>query len=86
MKITKYPQSCLLLEKNGQRIVIDPGKFFAEKYSFAELGEISAVLYTHRHGDHLDATKAKWHSFIWQCRCLRTIRRRCYTGYKWAGV
>jgi L-ascorbate metabolism protein UlaG (beta-lactamase superfamily) len=55
MKITKYPQSCLLLEKNGQRIVIDPGKFFAEKYSFAELGEISAVLYTHRHGDHLDA-------------------------------
>jgi L-ascorbate metabolism protein UlaG (beta-lactamase superfamily) len=55
MKVTKYPQSCLLLEKDGKRIVIDPGNFFAEKYSLDELGSIEAVLYTHRHGDHLDA-------------------------------
>lgn len=55
MKITKYPQSCLLIEKDGHRIVIDPGNFFAEKYSLNDLGSIEAVLYTHRHGDHADA-------------------------------
>jgi len=55
MKITKYPQSCLLLEKDKKKIVIDPGNFFAAKYSLKDLGELSAVLYTHRHGDHADA-------------------------------
>jgi L-ascorbate metabolism protein UlaG (beta-lactamase superfamily) len=55
MKVTKYPQSCLLLEKDGARIVIDPGNFFAAKYSLEDLGDLSAVLYTHRHSDHADA-------------------------------
>jgi L-ascorbate metabolism protein UlaG (beta-lactamase superfamily) len=54
MKVTKYPQSCLLLEKDGQRIVIDPGSFFSAKFSLDELGDIKAVLFTHQHKDHLD--------------------------------
>jgi L-ascorbate metabolism protein UlaG (beta-lactamase superfamily) len=54
MKVTKYPQSCLLLEKDGKRIVIDPGNFFAERYSLNDLGSLDAVLYTHRHKDHAD--------------------------------
>jgi L-ascorbate metabolism protein UlaG (beta-lactamase superfamily) len=54
MKVTKYPQSCLLLEKEGKRIVIDPGNFFAAKYTLKDLGELSAVIYTHRHSDHAD--------------------------------
>lgn len=54
MKVTKYPQSCLLLEKDGKRIVMDPGRFFTEKYSVSELGELEAILYTHQHGDHYD--------------------------------
>jgi L-ascorbate metabolism protein UlaG (beta-lactamase superfamily) len=54
MKVTKYPQSCLLLEKDGQRIVIDPGNFFSAKFSLDDLGDIKAVLFTHQHGDHLD--------------------------------
>jgi L-ascorbate metabolism protein UlaG (beta-lactamase superfamily) len=54
MKVTKYPQSCLLLEKDGHRIVIDPGNFFSAKYSLDDLGDIKAVLFTHQHGDHLD--------------------------------
>ncbi|HSH31857.1 MAG TPA: MBL fold metallo-hydrolase, partial [Candidatus Saccharimonadales bacterium] len=54
MKITKYPQSCLLLEKAGRSIVIDPGNFFSAKHSVEELGPIEAVLYTHQHGDHFD--------------------------------
>lgn len=56
MKVTKYPQSCLLIEKNGKRIVIDPGSFFAEKFTLNDLGSIEAVLYTHRHKDHADAS------------------------------
>jgi L-ascorbate metabolism protein UlaG (beta-lactamase superfamily) len=55
MRVTKYPQSCLLLEKDGKRIVIDPGSFFAAEYSLQDLGPLEAVLYTHRHGDHADA-------------------------------
>ncbi len=54
MKVTKYPQSCLLIEKDGKRIVIDPGSFFAAKYKVSELGPVEAVLYTHEHSDHFD--------------------------------
>jgi L-ascorbate metabolism protein UlaG (beta-lactamase superfamily) len=54
MKVTKYPQSCLLLEKDGKRIVIDPGNFFSAHYDISELGKIEAVFYTHQHGDHYD--------------------------------
>ncbi len=59
MKVTKYPQSCLLLEKNNRRIVIDPGKFFADQYDISDLGTVEAVLYTHQHGDHYDASIAE---------------------------
>jgi L-ascorbate metabolism protein UlaG (beta-lactamase superfamily) len=52
MKVTRYPQSCLVLEKNGHKIVIDPGKFFAEKYEVSELAGVEAALYTHEHIDH----------------------------------
>ncbi len=54
MKVTKYPQSCLLLEKDGKRIVIDPGNFFAAKFSVQDLGKLQAVLYTHQHADHFE--------------------------------
>jgi len=56
VKVTKYPQSCLLLEKEGRRIVIDPGNFFAAKYNVDELGAIEVVLYTHQHADHYDGS------------------------------
>ncbi|HSW70999.1 MAG TPA: MBL fold metallo-hydrolase, partial [Gammaproteobacteria bacterium] len=54
MKITKYPQSCLLLEKNNKQIVIDPGNLFTAEYDRSVLGELAAVLITHKHGDHFD--------------------------------
>lgn len=53
MNITKYPQSCFILEKNGERIIIDPGNFVAEKYKIEDLPEVEGVLITHRHADHL---------------------------------
>jgi L-ascorbate metabolism protein UlaG (beta-lactamase superfamily) len=52
MKITKYPQSCLLLEKDGQKIVIDPGVHFLASHNVAELADVKAVFYTHEHSDH----------------------------------
>lgn len=54
MKVTKYPQSCLLLEKDGGRILIDPGNFALDAYQLDDFGEIDAVFYTHRHADHFD--------------------------------
>lgn len=59
MKVTKFPQSCLLIEKTGGRIVIDPGNFFVAKYSLEDLGRLDGVLYTHQHSDHFDAALAE---------------------------
>jgi len=54
MKITKYPQSCLLIEHKGSRILMDPGSFVYEQYSSASLGKIDLILITHEHFDHLN--------------------------------
>lgn len=56
MKVTKHPQSCLVVEqRDGARLLIDPGNFAADAVSPADLGPIDAVLVTHRHPDHCDA-------------------------------
>jgi L-ascorbate metabolism protein UlaG (beta-lactamase superfamily) len=56
MKVSKYIHSCLLIEKGGDRILVDPGKF-----SFLEGGVdpedfegLAAILITHDHLDHVD--------------------------------
>lgn len=54
MKVTRYPQSCLLLEKDGHRVVIDPGMHFLETHKIEELSGVEAVLYTHQHPDHYE--------------------------------
>jgi L-ascorbate metabolism protein UlaG (beta-lactamase superfamily) len=54
MKVTKFAQSCLVLEKDGGRIAIDPGSITMDHHSLDELGHLDAVLYTHRHHDHFD--------------------------------
>lgn len=54
MKITKYPQSCLVVEAGGGRVLIDPGTFAVDAYSLDDFGPLNAVLYTHRHVDHYD--------------------------------
>lgn len=56
MKVTKHPQSCLVIEaRNDARLLIDPGLFAAEVLSVDDLGPIDGVLVTHRHPDHVDA-------------------------------
>ena len=56
MKITKYIHSCLLFELDGQQILFDPGKFsFIEGLvQPEEFKDVSAVVITHNHPDHLD--------------------------------
>ena len=58
MKITRFPQSCLLVQKDGHSIVIDPGYHFLESHSIDELKGVDAVLFTHQHRDHYDESIA----------------------------
>jgi L-ascorbate metabolism protein UlaG (beta-lactamase superfamily) len=57
MKVTRYFQSCLLIEHNATRILIDPSP--QEKDRLSEFGKLDAVFYTHEHMDHFDAEMAK---------------------------
>lgn len=55
MKVTKYPQSCLVVEKDdGGRLLLDPGNFAFDAHDADDFGPLDAVLYTHRHPDHCD--------------------------------
>ena len=52
MKITKFNQSCLLVETNNKKILIDPGNIGYEVSLLNEWKDIDYILITHRHGDH----------------------------------
>lgn len=52
MIITKYNQSCLLIETNKKRILIDPGKIGYDRSLLDEWKDIDYILITHRHSDH----------------------------------
>jgi L-ascorbate metabolism protein UlaG (beta-lactamase superfamily) len=51
MLLTKFGHACVRVEKDGSRLVIDPGVWAGPDV----LAEASAVLITHEHVDHLDA-------------------------------
>lgn len=55
MVIKKYPQSNLVLAKNGKKICIDPGNFtFQKGFKIEDFSDIDAFLITHQHADHMD--------------------------------
>ncbi len=60
MRITKFPQSHLVIEKNGKKLIIDPG-YLTAKAGFDPSLFQGADLYliTHQHGDHLDPENIK---------------------------
>ncbi|KAB2382713.1 MBL fold metallo-hydrolase [Actinomadura montaniterrae] len=52
MQLTKHAHACVVLEKDGTTIVIDPGKFTPD--AEAAVAAADAVLITHEHFDHFD--------------------------------
>jgi L-ascorbate metabolism protein UlaG (beta-lactamase superfamily) len=53
MKITKYPQSAILVEYKHKRILIDPGSYcYNENFAAKDWGKIDILLLTHTHEDH----------------------------------
>lgn len=52
MKVTKYPQSCLLVKAKGKKILIDPGVLKYKEEYFDIWNNVDAILITHKHPDH----------------------------------
>lgn len=61
MRITKFPHATLILNKNGESLIVDPGGFTPD---LGELAGVVGVVVTHEHPDH------------WTPDHLREIRRR----------
>lgn len=54
MKITKFPQSCLLVETKDKKILVDPGSLKYKEEYFGIWSKVDAILLTHKHGDHVN--------------------------------
>ncbi len=52
MKITKFPQSCLLIETKGRKILVDPGNLKYKEEYFDIWNNVDIILITHKHPDH----------------------------------
>lgn len=52
MKIIKFPQSCLLIETNNKKILIDPGTLKYKEEYFDIWNNVDVILITHKHSDH----------------------------------
>jgi L-ascorbate metabolism protein UlaG (beta-lactamase superfamily) len=79
MKITKYAQSCVLIETKGKRILIDPGQLkWEDSLLTKEWTNIDIILVTHKHGDHcyLEAIK----------KILQDFNSRFYTSQEVANL
>lgn len=51
MRLTKFEHACVYIEDGNARILIDPG---AHSHGFESLTDLTAILITHQHADHID--------------------------------
>lgn len=51
MKLTKYQHACLVVEKDGTTLVVDPGAF---SHDFIMPKRVDAIIISHEHPDHFD--------------------------------
>jgi L-ascorbate metabolism protein UlaG (beta-lactamase superfamily) len=54
VKIQKLGHACLVVEEGDARVLIDPGIFATD---FTGLEDLSGVLITHQHADHVDVDR-----------------------------
>ena len=52
MKITKYPQSSMMLEVKGTKVLVDPGTIAYKDEYFDKWSEADFIIITHKHPDH----------------------------------
>ena len=55
MRLTRWSHSCVVLEAEGRKLVIDPGGWSEPR----ALDGVDAVLVTHEHGDHVDIDRVR---------------------------
>lgn len=51
MRITKHQHACIVLEEQGNKVVIDPGIY---THDLNDIEKISTIVITHMHADHFD--------------------------------
>jgi len=56
MKIKKFGHSCLLVEENNVRILLDPGSYSTLQN---DVKDVDIILITHGHSDHCDLNSLK---------------------------
>ncbi len=59
MKIKKYPQSCLMIETNNKKILVDAGSLKYQDKFLDEWKKADIILITHKHGDHIKSDVLK---------------------------
>ena len=56
MKLTKFQHACVVLEKNGSTLIIDPGTYSRD---FITPRRVDAIVITHEHPDHFDEKRVQ---------------------------
>lgn len=57
MKITKFPQSCFMIESGEKTILVDPGNLSFDDSFMKDWKRADFILITHKHGDHCFSEK-----------------------------